>query len=292
MLAAANALNYRINPIARALLTGRTNAIGLLLADITNPMFFDEVRGAEHVTARHGYTLLLAESQESSDIELEVAERLLPSVDGFILATSRLQDEQIRDLATRKELVLINRRIGGVEDVTPDLALGITEALTLVRDTGHSMLAYLSGPTRSWMSGARWRTIVKQSRVVGVRPVRIGPGLPTLDGGRASLGPVLASGATAVIAYNDLMAIGLLRAAQESDIAVPGKLSIIGFDDIFGSDFTSPAITTIRIPHQRLGEIAAGRLLGRIKTALDDAEASPEFPATMLIRRGTVGPNQ
>ena len=92
--AAAKALSYRLNPMARALPTGRTSTLGLLLVDITNPMFFEVVRGAE---------------------------RIAPSVDGLILVATRLTDEQIRSLAERKRLVVINRRVDGIEDVVPDL---------------------------------------------------------------------------------------------------------------------------------------------------------------------------
>jgi LacI family transcriptional regulator len=87
---AAQQLSFRINPMARALHTGRTNTLALVVADITNPVIFDIVRGAEHAASVEGYTLVIAESQESSDAEASSVQRLLPSVDGIILATSRL----------------------------------------------------------------------------------------------------------------------------------------------------------------------------------------------------------
>lgn len=243
--AAAKALSYRLNPMARALPTGRTSTLGLLLADITNPMFFEVVRGAE---------------------------RIAPSVDGLILVATRLTDEQIRSLAERKRLVVINRRVDGIEEVVPDLEPGIDQALALLWEFGHRSVAFLSGPAEAWMSGARWRTVAEMARSRGMTAVEIGPGSPTLDGGRASLSRVIASGVTAVLAYNDLMAIGLLRAAQDSGVDVPGRLSIVGFDDIFGSDFTSPPLTTIRTPLDEMGERAARRALDLIDEALSGGE--------------------
>ena len=292
--AAAKALNYRLNPMARALPTGRTRTLGLLLADITNPMFFEVVRGAERAAAERGYTLILAESQESGEREAEAAERIAPSVDGLILVATRLADEQIRSLAERKRLVVINRLVDGVEEVVPDLEPGIDQALALLWEFGHRSVAFLSGPTGAWMSGARWQMLSEKARSRGMSVVEIGPGRPTLDGGRASLSRVIASGVTAVLAYNDLMAIGLMRAAQESRMDVPGRLSIVGFDDIFGSDFTSPPLTTIRTPLDEMGERATRRALDLIDESLPGEPLGAATPAsgpvaTELIVRGSTG---
>lgn len=292
--AAAKALNYRLNPMARALPTGRTRTLGLLLADITNPMFFEVVRGAERAAAERGYTLILAESQESGEREAEAAERVAPSVDGLILVSTRLADEEIRSLAERKRLVVINRLVDGVEEVVPDLEPGIDQALALLCEFGHRAVAFLSGPTGAWISGARWQVLAQKARARGMSVVEIGPGRPTLDGGRASLSRVIASGVTAVLAYNDLMAIGLLRAAQESGMDVPGRLSIVGFDDIFGSDFTSPPLTTIRTPLAEMGERATRRALELIDETVPGEWSGAAPPAsapvaTELIVRGSTG---
>ncbi|PPL20448.1 LacI family transcriptional regulator [Microterricola pindariensis] len=292
--AAAKELNYRLNPMARALPTGRTNTLGLLLADITNPMFFEVVRGAERAASRRGYTLILAESQESGEREAEAAERVSPSVDGLVLVTTRLGDEKIQEFAERKPLVVINRQVEGVHGIVPDLEPGIDEALAHLAELGHTALAFLSGPANSWMSRARWDALLAKAPGLGMTIVEIGPGVPTLDGGRDALSRVLASGVTAVLAYNDLMAIGLMRAAQEQGLVVPGRLSIIGFDDIFGSDFTSPQLSTIRTPLGDIGERAIRLTLELIDEYAEGTparvDASP-LP-TELVVRGSTGPIQ
>ncbi len=286
---AAKTLNYRVNPMARALPTGRTHTLGLIIADITNPMFFEVVRGAERAAALDGYTLILAESQESGEREAETAERVAPSVDGLILVTTRLEDDQIRALAAPRPLVVINRRVEGVASVVPQLEPGIEQALDHLKADGHRSVAFLAGPARSWMSTARWEELMARAVERGINIVEIGPGSPTLEGGRDALARVRASGVTAVIAYNDLMAIGLLRAAREEGLAVPGDLSIVGFDDIFGSDFTSPPLSTVRTPLGRVGELAVRRLLAQV-----DEEAAPagdgESLATEFVVRGSTGP--
>lgn len=289
---AARALNYRVNPMARALPTGRTGTIGLILADVTNPVFFDVLRGAERVASEHDYTLVIAESQESGQREAAAADRVIPSVDALILVATRLADEQIRELAERKPLVVINREVAGVDAVVPDLEPGIDQALEHLINRGHRSLAYLSGPRNSWMSSARWELVLARAVQSGMTVVEIGPGEPTLAGGRALFERVLASGVSAVLAYNDLMAIGLMRAAEEHDIAVPGRLSIIGFDNIFGSDFTSPPLTTIRSPLGLLGAIAVDTALEKIPGIGGTGTARTSGPeiATELLVRGSTGP--
>lgn len=286
---AARTLNYRVNPMARALPTGRTNTLGLILADITNPVFFSLVRGAEHSAAHAGYTLVLAESQESGEREAEASDRVAPAVDGMILVATRQSDEQLRELAERKPLVVINRDVSGVATVVPELEPGIDQALAHLAGHGHRAIAYVAGPAGSWMSSARWSILHDSAVALGMTVVEIGPNSPTLDGGREVYARLAASGITAVLAYNDLLAIGLLQAAAANGVQVPAQLSIIGFDDIFGADFTTPPLTTIRSPLATIGEFAVGRVLD----LLAPGEAATAMPApkivTELVVRGSTG---
>jgi LacI family transcriptional regulator len=288
--AAADELHFTVNPIARALHTGRTKTLGLLVADITNPVFFNFVRGAERAAAASGYVLVLAESQESGEREAEAAERILPSVDGLILVTTRMSDPQIAALAAQKPVVVINREIDAVDSVVPALEPGIDQAVAHLADLGHRSVLFLAGPQESWMSGARWRLLEQRSRERGLSIAQIGPNAPTLDGGRSALPQVVAAGATAVAAYNDLMAIGLLLAARDAGWSLPGRLSILGFDDIFGADFTSPSLTTVRTPLGPMGETAVRRILAAVEG--HPSEVARVTPATteLIIRRSTGRP--
>jgi len=289
--AAAAELNYRVNPFARALPTGRTRLLAVTIADITNPVFFDVVRGAEQVAGEAGYTLVIAESQESSTNEASALERILPMVDGVILATTRLSDDEIRAINSDKPVILMNRVVDGVENVVPDTESGISEAMQHLASLGHKQIAFLGGPSASWMNGKRWESIVRQALELGVSAVEIGPNPPTLEAGRAALDRVRVSGVTAVIAYNDLMAIGLLQAATDAGIRVPDDLSIVGFDNSFGSDFTSPGLTTVRQPLLELGSQAVRNMLA----GLDASDAGVETPLstdslrTSLVVRGSTG---
>jgi LacI family transcriptional regulator len=259
---AAESLGYRINPMARFVTTGRTGTVALVVSDITNPVFFDLVRGAERTTAKEGQTLVIAETHASRDIERETVEKLLPTVDGIILASSRLEPDQIRGFATQKSVVLVNRKVEGVPSVVPQLQPGIRAAVDHLVGLGHDALSYLAGPSALWMSGQRLKLLQQEAERAGVSLVATNPAEPTMEAGRQAIEEVLSTGATGVFAYNDLMAIGLLLACSDKGISVPAKLSIIGFDDIFGSRFTSPPLTTIRTPLALVGEEAVRRLTG------------------------------
>jgi LacI family transcriptional regulator len=285
--AAAAELNFRMNPMARALPTGRTNTLGLVVADITNPMVFGMVRGAEHAATEAGFTLVIAESQESGEAESTVIERILPSVDGVVLATTRLAPDPIAELGGRKPIVLINREVPGVASVVSDVEVGVRQLVEHLWELGHRSIAYLSGPSTSWISDRRWEALLAIAEERDLAAVEIGPNPPTIEGGRAGLRRVLASRATAVVAFIDLMAIGVLQEAAAHGVEVPAALSVAGFDDIFGSELITPPLTTVRAELELAGQLAVRHLLAQVRDDVAPPEAEPL--ATELIVRGSTG---
>lgn len=285
--AAADRLDFQFNPMARALPTGRSQTIALLVADITNPVVFGIVRGAERAAAGAGYTLVIAESQESGEAEAKAISRLVPSVDGIVLATTRLPDENISAIAHRKPVVLINRHVPGVADVLPDVEVGVAELMEHLAGLGHTSIAYLAGPATSWISKRRWDSIFDAAERLGIGIVEIGPLTPTIDGGSEAVRRVAASRATAVIAFNDLMAIGLMQALAVAGVAVPAEISVAGFDDIFGSELIVPALTTVRAQLELAGQRAVEQVLDQVE------HREPTDPTglltTSLIVRGSTG---
>lgn len=288
--AAARELNYRANPIARALPTGRTHTLALMLTDLTNPFVFEIVRGAQTAAGAAGYTLAVVQSQESPDREAEVISNLSGSVDGFLLAASRLSDKEIQALAAERPTAVINRVVERVDSVVPDVGSGISEALSQLDQLGHRQLAFLSGPVTSWISAARWDAIFEGAVRRSINIVEIAGSSPTVAGGCDAFARVRASGATAVLAYNDLMAIGLMREAQGAGLRIPDDLSIIGFDDIFGSDFTTPPLSTVRAPLAEMAACAVGSLLRGLVAAPDETAQATSLLRTELLLRGSTGP--
>src|SRR5690606_6153381 len=132
--------------------------------------------------------------------------------------------------AERKPLVLINRLVDGVDSVLPELRPGVEQAVRHLHELGHSRIAYLGGPTTSWIGRMRGDAIAAAAADAGVNCVELAGHTPTQEGGRAALDSIAETGATAVIAYNGLMAIGLMRDITERGAAVPAALSVVGFD--------------------------------------------------------------
>lgn len=284
---AAAELNYQANPFAKALPTGKTSTIGLIVTDVANPTFFGTIRGTEYTAGDHDYSVILAESAESARKEHSVAQRMLASVDGLILASPRMDDKLIRELAEEKPLVVVNRDVEGITCVVPDVEKGLGEAVRHLAGHGHRSVTFIAGPDASWMSTRRWQGVKQACDWSRIEAVKLNSDTPTIKGGRAAARTIAGSGATAVIAYNDLLAIGLLQELQAAAYAVPDQISIIGFDDIFGADFTTPGLTTVRAPMETCGMEAAGLLLKALKGTAKNPVA--HYIDTELVVRGSTG---
>jgi DNA-binding LacI/PurR family transcriptional regulator len=283
--AVAAELGYRPNRLAQALHTGRTHMLAVLIPDITNPHNFGLVRGAEAQARAAGSTLIIGDIQGGAELEAAHLDRLASSVDGFLLAASRLSDEQLRAVAGRSPVVLFNRRVEGLASLVTDSADGSRQIVEHLVALGHRSLAYLAGPAAAWSDTERWRALSEAAEAAGVRIARCGPFAPTLDGGPAAADVGLATGATALVAFNDLLAIGALRRLAERGIEVPRQVSVVGYDDIFGADFCSPPLTTVAGPVDD-----AGRMLVDVLLAGRDPVPEITLPTQLRIRRSTGPP--
>jgi DNA-binding LacI/PurR family transcriptional regulator len=282
--AVAEELGYRPNRLAQALPTGRTGTLAILVPDITNPHNFGLVRGAEAQARAAGSILIIADTQGGPELEAAHLDRLASSVDGFVLASSRLPDVELQLLAERSPVVLFNRRVEGLASLATDSTDGSRQIVEHLVALGHRSLAYLAGPSGAWSDAQRWRALSEHAEAAGARIVRCGPFDPTLDGGPAAADVGMSTGATALIAFNDLLAIGVLRRLGERGIAVPAEVSVVGYDDIFGADFCSPPLTTVAGPVDEAGRTLVDVLLaGRVPVP---AITLP----THLRARGSTGP--
>jgi DNA-binding LacI/PurR family transcriptional regulator len=283
--AVAQRMDYHPNRLAQGLPSGRTRMLALLVSDITNPHQFGLIRGAEAQAAAAGYTVLLADGRGRPELEAELAAKLGSSVDGFVLASSRRPDAELVELAARRPLVLFNRELAGFPSVVTDNADGSRQVVEHLVALGHRSLAYLGGPRNAWSEGQRWDALAADARNAGVEIVRLGPFPATLEGGVGGADVGLASGATALVAFNDLMAIGVLRRLEQRGVAVPSAISVVGYDDIFGADFCHPPLTTVASPVEDAGRALVDLLLG-------DQPAQRVILPTELRIRASTGPPQ
>ncbi len=288
-------MGYRTNPLARALPTGRTSLLSIVVADVTNPFFFEIIRGAEETATPAGYTLLVADVRESAEAEREALERTLPLVEGVVLATSRLSDSSIRVAAKQRPTVVLNRVMTDIPSVVTDNARGMRRAVEHLAELGHTTVVYLAGPEASWADGMRWRSMREAAYELEIRVRRLGPFAPTQAGGMAAAQVLAQNPPSAVIAYNDLLAIGLMRGLHALGGRVPQDVSVVGFDNIFGADFCTPPLTTVAAPLHHLGSHAVRTLLEILRTGgrrpyQPPARQQPLRPALLpaqLVVRGS-----
>jgi LacI family transcriptional regulator, repressor for deo operon, udp, cdd, tsx, nupC, and nupG len=286
--AVATGLGYRTNPPARALSTGRSSMVALVIPDVTNPVYFDITRGAEDAAAEGGYTLLLADFRESGRLEREAIDRALPAVEGLVLGGPRIPDSAIRMAAKQRPTVIINRAVAGLPSVVTDNPRGMRLVAEHLGALGHDTITYLAGPEASWADGMRWRSLREAALELDRRVRHLGPYPPTVEGGLVAVDDLRKHLTTAVVAYNDLMAIGLMRGLRRAGVAVPGEVSVVGFDNIFGSDFCTPALTTVAAPLRALGAAGVRRLLAELAGGQRRTGQPGVLPVRLVVRDSTV----
>lgn len=288
---AAAALGYHANPLARALPTGRSSMIAVIISDITNPFYFGIIRGAQAAAAEAGYTMMLADAQESDVIEREALDRAVPMVEGIVLASSRMSDMAIRMTSKQRPLLLLNRVIADVPSLLTDSKGGVRKAAEHFAALGHRSITYLAGPEASWADGTRWRALVDIAKELGLHSRRIGPFTPTVAGGEKAAEALLQRRTTtAALAYNDQVAIGAIRRLTAKGVRVPEELSVIGFDNIFAADLITPPLTTVAAPLRRLGLTAVRNVLAMINGAQSHATEPLIMPVELVQRESTAPP--
>jgi LacI family transcriptional regulator, repressor for deo operon, udp, cdd, tsx, nupC, and nupG len=262
--AAAAELSYLPSSQARSLSSGRTRSVAVLVPDITNPFYSNLILGTQRQLNAAGFTQLLVDTEESDDVEAAKLEIMRKSSDGVVLAASRLDDERLAQAARNQPIVTINRDVPDVPSVIIDTPSGVTQALGHLHSLGHRRVAYVAGPANSWSSARRLVALEAGAARLGVEVRVVGPWSPKLTSGAAAADAVLGERVTACVVFNDLIAIGMLGRLRDRGIAVPADLSIVGCDDVFGSDFCNPPLTTVTAPIEDAGRVAVDMLLGEV----------------------------
>jgi DNA-binding LacI/PurR family transcriptional regulator len=310
VLAAAQALGYRPNVVARSLVSGRSYALGVLVPDLANPFFVEVVAGAERVAAEAGYALLLCgEGTEPGRAAAHLDTLLGRQIDGVILDAANaaeLADDAVAARALAAvNVVLVDQPPGRWPGVASDAAAAGRVAAEHLLGLGHRHLAFIGPAADVHAFRQRERGFVQALRAAGV-------GLPsawlrrapaTAAGGMQAMRALLAERPrpTAVFCANDLAAVGALKACAAAGVRVPADLSLVGCDDVELARLVTPELTTVRIPARELGARAARLLVQRLAdaalgatgaaAALPGARASaPRLLPVRLIARGTTAP--
>jgi DNA-binding LacI/PurR family transcriptional regulator len=288
-------LGYRPHRAARALRTGRTQTLGLVvstLATVGNSRMLQAVADA---ASSRGYALTVVTLGTEGDVAAAFAQLAEQGVDGAIVlneATGRLRGADV-DVAGLRLVVVdspLDDRSGGQRRygiVETDHAAGAETAVTHLLGLGHRTVHHLAGPAGSFAAAERergWRAALAAAGAAEPEFVR---GDWTSASGHGAASTLLAKGATAVFAANDQMALGLLRGIAEAGRDVPGEVSVVGFDDVADAADYRPPLTTVHQDFDTLGARAVAALVGGIETG---APAAFETVPTRLVVRESTGP--
>lgn len=294
---AAKELGYRPNPFAYSLRTRRSNSIGILIPDLTNPMFPPIIRGVEDTLMELHYTAIISNSDNDPQKEQMALDNMRNrQVDGFILATAHREDERVQEcLSDNIPLVLINRSVDDerVSSVLSDDTDGIEQLVSHIAGLGHKRIANIAGP-QDLSTGHRrlkafYEAMKKHNLEVDDKLIKVCDGFSE-EAGKRALGELLDSGAefTAVVAGNDMLALGCYGALGERNLKCPDDISVVGFNDMPFVDKFNPPLTTIRIQHYQMGLYASRILMDQIRDP--DLKRQSIVLKCEFMERGSTGP--
>lgn len=295
VLAAIEELGYQPNTLARGLVSGKTLSVGLIIPQITDPFFPDVVLGVERVAHRHEHSVFLCNTSEDPERELYYLDALASKqVDGVILCGTRLTSAQLEEVAERQQVVILtDRPPGGAATVTIQAGIGMYGLSTHLIGLGHRILGYIgckavegNARTAGYLRSLSDHGIeVKENWTVEVPRASV-------EAGRRRARELLAGipEMTAILCYDDQMALGAIQACGQLGLNVPQDVAVTGFDDIPLAAQITPTLTTMHIDRYGLGETLMDMLL-RVMAA-DGAYEEHLYVRPRLVVRASCGARQ
>jgi LacI family transcriptional regulator len=291
---AAQELNYFPNSHARALVSGRSRLLGLIVSDITNPFFPELVRQFESLAQEHQYDLILTSTDYQTDRMTACLRRMLErKVDGVALMTSEMDEGLIEELS-RRGVPLVFMDVGQVgprmSHVAMDYANGIRQAVDHVVELGHRRIAFVSGPLSLHSARVRRDAFVDGLRRHGIAPDKklVRESTHTAEGGQHATEALLQARPrpTAIVCSNDWTAIGALHALDAAGLRVPEDISLVGFDDTPIASYSRPPLTTVRMSAAEIGATACKALFNLIEDKKHQG-ALLRIPTQLVVRGST-----
>ena len=288
-------LNYLPNIQARALVSGKSKLLGLIVSEITNPFFPELIQEFEQVAVERGYEILIG-STNYERIKMEMcARRMLErKVDGVAIMTFGFEDFLLDRFASDNIPVVFidpapSRPLSSVLAV--DYRAGIYEGVQHLAVLGHRKIGFISGPLRLRSAEARRAAFLDCLRCTGIPSNQswVIEADHTLDGGRDAMQKLLSLPAwpTAIMCSNDMTAIGVQHALFEASLKVPEDFSLIGFDDIHLAEYTIPPLTTVRMSCKDLAQKAVDILLSNLLEGTDKPEVTNKINTRLIVRQTT-----
>ncbi len=290
-------LNYYPNGQARALVSGKSRLVGLLVSDITNPFFPELIKCFEKAAVEHGYELLIGSTNYDSELQHCLRRMIERNVDGVAVMTFGVEDPVLDELSERKipmVFVDVSQETFPQDALMVDYKHGMAEAIRHLVALGHVDIGFISGPLNQHSALLRRDAFLLSLEECGCTPKAafITEGDHRLEGGMHGIATLLQTGhpPTAVLCSNDMMAIGALRTLHKRGFRVPEDMSIVGFDDIHLAEFVNPPLTTVSMSRAEIAREAVKALLGRIESVAEHGRTTNQPIPTKLIVRETTAP--
>jgi LacI family transcriptional regulator len=291
-------LNYFPNTQARALVSGRSKLLGLIVSEITNPFFPELIQEFETVAVARGYEILIGSTgYDRKKMELCARRMLERKVDGVAIMTFGFE-EFLLDRFIADDIPVIFMDVASNQPrsslIAVDYRAGIYEGVQHLAVLGHRKIGFISGPLRLRSAEARKNAFVECMRQAGltVEPSWAIEGSHTLDGGRDAMQKILAlpNWPTAIMCSNDVTAIGVQHALFEANLKVPDDFSLVGFDDVHLAEYTIPPLTTVRMSCKDLAQAAVTNLIANMDMPpgqRDEAHSITMIPTRLIVRQTT-----
>ena len=292
-------VGYVPNTQARALVSGRSRLLGLIVSDITNPFFPELIQGFEQVAVRAGFEVLLASTSYDPALMAATVRRMIErKVEGVAVMTSEMEDSLIGELTGRHiplAFIDVGPMAPHISNISVNYRTGVHQAVQHLRRLGHRRLAFIAGPLA--LKSARLRReaflhCFTEAQLAADRPAIL-EGDHSLDGGFNAVQELrgIPGRPTAVICSNDLTAIGVLRGIHAEGLSAPRDMSVIGFDDIYMAQFMLPPLTTVRLSRQDLARQAFEALIADIDRSAASAGAIYPIETRLIVRGSTSAPH-
>lgn len=288
----AKELGYVPSRVTRPRLSRRTATIGLIVPDIANPFFAVLAKAVQDRAWKKGYPVLLADTGERAADEVDRARTLGGRADGLILAAPRTDDARLREIAGSLPVALAGREVEGVAGVAIDEFTGMNEAVQYLVSLGHRGICYLSGPSRSWSDRRRRAAIGAACRAHGAELIELGPFEPQVQAGMRAADMIRFRGASAAVAYDDMIALGVIARLAERRVQVGREISVIGVDCGALPGAAYPTLTTVHLPAAEIGALAVDLLLDQldpVARGTADGRAARLRLESRLVIRGSTG---
>jgi len=288
---------YRPSAVARSLVTSRTHTLGVVVTSIADPFVAEVVAGIEEEANAHDYSVFLADSNADPDREVKVVRSFEERrVDGIVVTASRVGALYAPLLSEMQiPIVLLNNQHPGGEFAHSVMIANIEasrSAIQYLLKLGHRRIAYI-GDRFGYSSDSErlsgYRSMLEEAGIA-FAPELVVHGNGKAEGGVESMKRLLELPGlpTAVFCYNDMTAVGALRAIRNHGLRVPGDISLVGFDDLFLAQYTDPPLTTVRQPKHDMGRLAMQVLLKLLTGA--DTEQKIKVPGELIIRESAAPP--